>query len=144
MVGGGCCGGRDGFVVVEDYVFEGVGDVVLEVCGGLGAEGFDELARVGVGAGLVVGGVGVAVLHEEVAECEVDLVFADVVGEGVHDLAAFLIPDVGLVLDVDYGALSADFASAAAEVAVELVLEEAVHAVGTVLLLHDHEGGVFG
>ncbi len=59
VVGGGSYGGGDGFVVVEDDVFEGVGDVVLEVCGGLGAEGVDELAGVGVGAGLVVGGVGV-------------------------------------------------------------------------------------
>ena len=83
----------------------------------------------GYGPDLRVVGVGVAVLHQEVVQGQVDLVFADVVGERVHDLAALLIPDVRLALDQDHGALAADFAGAAAQVAVELVLEEAVHVV---------------
>ena len=112
--------------------------------GRLGAQGFDELAGVGVRAGLRVVGVGVAVLHQEVVQREVDLVFADVVGQRVHHLAALLIPDVRLVLHQDHGALAADFAGAAAQVTVELVLQEAVHVVAAVFLLHDHERGVFG
>ena len=138
VVGRWAYGGGDGLVVVEDDVLEGVGDVVLQLGRGLRAEGVDELARVGIGADLRVVGVGVAILHQEVVQREVDLVFADVVGERVHDLAAFLIPDVGLVLDEHDGRLAADFAGAAAQVAVELVLEEPVHVVGAVFLLHDH------
>ena len=144
VVGGGRDGRGDGLVVVENDVLEGIGDVVLQVRGSLGAEGVDELAGVGVRAGLRVVGVGVAVLHQEVMQGEVDFVFADVVGERVHDLAALLIPDVRLVLDQDDGTLAADFAGAAAQVAVELVLQKAVHVVAAVLLLHDHERGVLG
>ncbi len=63
----------------------------------------------------------------------------------MHDLyRLFDTRRVGLVLDEDYGPLFTDFSSTASEVAVEFVLEKAVHAVAAVLLLHDHEGRVFG
>src|ERR1022692_1947003 len=97
-------------------------------------------AGVGVRTRQGVVGVGIAILHQEVVQGEVDLVFADVVGERVHDLAPLLIPDIRLILDEDDGALTADFAGASAQVPVELVLEEAVHVVAAVLLLHHHEG----
>jgi len=42
------------------------------------------------------------------------------------------------------GALAAGFAGSAAQVAIQLVLQEAVHVVAAVLLLHDHQGGVLG
>ncbi len=91
-------------------------------------------------------GVGVAILHEEVVEGEIELVFADVVGEGVHDLAALLVPDIRFVLDKVDGTLATNLARSASEVAVEfvLVLEELAHVVCAVFLLHDHECGVLG
>ena len=69
-------------------------------------------------------------LHEEVVQGLVELVFADVVGESVEDDGALLVPDVLLVLDEDEGVLVADLAGAAAQVAVELVSEELAHVVG--------------
>ncbi len=49
MVGRFGVGCRDCLVVVEDDVFEGVGDVVLELRGRLSSEGVDELAGVWIG-----------------------------------------------------------------------------------------------
>jgi len=52
---------------------------------------------------------------------EIDLVFTDVIGECVHDLAALPIPDIGLGPDQHEQTLAAGFAGAAAQVTIELV-----------------------
>jgi hypothetical protein len=51
-----------------------------------------------VGVDLIVG-IGVAVLRQEVMQSEIELVFADVVSEGIKDLATLLVPDVVLTLN---------------------------------------------
>ena len=96
-----------------------------------------------MGVDLVVG-VGVAVLHQEVVQREIELVFADVVGEGVEDLAALLVPDVGLALHQSERRLVADLAGAAAQIAVELVAQVAMHEVAAVLVRHHLQRGVLG
>ena len=132
----------------------------LELGRGDGAESGDELAGVGVGlvgnvkGGLggaggvgrihLVVGVGVAVLAEEGAKGVVEAVFADVVGEGIEDDGALLVPDVGLVLDQGKGRLVTDLAGAAAEIAVELGFEEEAHVFVAVSVVHDAKGGVLG
>ena len=73
---------------------------------------------------------------------EVEFVFADVVSKGIHDLTALLIPDIRIALDEDYGALFANLAGAPAEILVEFMLQEAMHVVATVFLLHHHQRGV--
>ena len=69
-----------------------------------------------MGVDLVVG-VGVAILHEEVVQREIELVFADVVRKRVENLTAFLIPDVLLALNQSERRLVADFTGAAAQIA---------------------------
>ena len=72
-------------------------------------------------------GVGVAVLHQEVVQREIDFVFADVVGEGVQDLSALLIPDIGFALHQRKRGLVTEFTGAATQVTIELVAQIAVH-----------------
>ena len=149
--------GGDGFVVVENDAVEAVVDQVLKLGRSLGADGIDQHAGVGVrivdgfgGAGsrlcgvdLVVG-VGVAVLHQKIVQREIELVFADVVGKRVEDLAALLVPDVVLALHESERRLVADLAGAAAQVAIELVAEVAMHQIAAVLVRHDLQRGVLG
>src|SRR5580698_7196228 len=103
--------GGDSFVVVEHDAIESVIDQVLELRRSLGANGVNQHAGIRVGivhdlrgvravvafraSVYLVVGVGVAVLHEEVMQREIKLVFPDVVGKSVENLSAFLVPDVG-------------------------------------------------
>ena len=96
-----------------------------------------------MGVDLIVG-VGVAVLHEEIVQREIEFVFADVVGKRVQNLAALLVPDVRLALHQSERRLVADFAGAAAQIAVELVAQVAMHQIAAVLVRHHLQGGVLG
>ena len=75
---------------------------------------------------------------------QVEFLLADVVGQRVHHVPALLIPDVRLILHQRHRPLAADLAGASAQVAVELVLQKAVHVVAAVFALHHHQRGVFG
>ncbi len=102
--------GADRLVVIQHDAVEAVIDQVLHVRGRLRSQSVNEQARVriwlryGCGACSLVGavylvvGVRVAVLHQEVMQRKVDLVFTDVVGERVHDLTALFVPDIRLTL----------------------------------------------
>ena len=72
----------------------------------------------------------------------VDLVFADIVGQGVHDLPALLVPDVRLALHQGQRRFVADFAGAAAQIAVQKMAQHLAHVVLAVFLLHHHVGGI--
>jgi hypothetical protein len=149
-------GGGYSFVVVKNDPVEAVVDQILELGRSLSPNGVHQHARVRiraveasgsgrmiVGVNLVVG-VGVAVLHEEIVEREIEFVFADVVGKGVENLATLLVPDIGLALDQSQWRLVAELAGAAPQISIELVPEVAMHEVRSVLVRHDLEGGVFG
>jgi hypothetical protein len=72
------------------------------------------LANVGIRAALRVVRVGVPILDQEVMKCKVEFVFTDIVSQGVHDLTALLIPDVGFILDEYERTFPADLASTSA------------------------------
>ena len=75
---------------------------------------------------------------------QIDLVFADVIGQRVHHLPALLIPDIRLVLNQHHRPLAADFAGASAQVPVKLMLQRTMHVIAAVLLLHHHQRGILG
>ncbi len=102
--------GGNGLVVVKNDSIEAVIHQVLQFRRRLDADRIHQHASVGVrivesiggahrtiGIDLVVG-VGVAILHEEIVKRHIELIFADVVGQRVQDLAALLVPDVLLAL----------------------------------------------
>ena len=70
------------------------------------------------GVDLIIG-IGVAVLHEEVVQREINLVFANVISQSVHDLASLLVPDIRLTLDKREGRLVTQLPGAAAQVFIE-------------------------
>ena len=128
----------DSAVVVERDALEHIGDEVLQVGRSRATQGFDEAARIRIWR------LAVAIGAQVVAERGIQLVFADVVAEGVEDHRALLIPDVGLVLHQHQRWFVADFAGASAQVAVELVLEEAAHLRVSVLVLHHAQRRILG
>ena len=96
-----------------------------------------------MGVDLIVG-VGVAVLHQEVVQREIEFVFADVVGKRIENLAALLVPDVLLALNQGERRLVANLAGAAAQIGVQFVAEVAMHQVAAVLVRHDLQRGILG
>ena len=66
----------------------------------MGAQRVDQLPGIRI---LIIA---IAVLHQELMQCEVHLIFADIIGERVHDLAALLVPDVTFALDERQGAFA--------------------------------------
>ena len=75
---------------------------------------------------------------------EIEFVFADVVGQRVENLAALLVPDVLLALHQSQRRLVADFAGAAAQVAIQFVAQVAMHQIATVFVRHHLQRGIFG
>ena len=92
-----------------------------------------ELERVGVGRLLELHRLRVG------GERPVERFFTDVVAQGVHHDTAFAIVDVLLVLHQQQRHLLDQLAGTVAQVVVELVLQESVHLLGTVFLLHHHQ-----
>ena len=88
--------------------------------------------------------IGIPTLLQEIAQGQVDLVFANVVRQRVHYLAALLIPNVRLVLHQHHRTFLAGLARAAAQVSVEFILQKPAHVLRTVLLLHHHQRGILG
>ncbi len=71
----------------------------------------------------------IPILHEEVMQGTIDFVFPDVVGKGVHDLAALLIPHIWFPLNQRERRLVTDFTGTAAQVRIKEVPEHLSHVV---------------
>ena len=75
-----------------------------------------------------------------IVEREIEFVFTNVIGQGVQDLAAFLVPDIGLTLDQRERRLMTNFTAAPTEISIEFVAEVAMHEIAAVLVRHNLQG----
>ena len=73
---------------------------------------------------------------------EIEPVFANVVGNGVQDLTALLVPDVVFALHESEWRLVADFAGASPQILIKFVAQVAMHQITAVLVRHHLQSGV--
>ena len=93
---------------------------------------------------LLVVRIRVAILHQEIVQREVELIFPDVISERIQYLAALLIPDVRLALNQRERRFVPRLTRATAQVCVQFMLQIAMHEIASVLMRHNLQRRIFG